>query len=212
VTAVPGDPIDPGLIDRARAGDHAAFTELVHEATGKLRRIAGRILADPDTAEDVLQTALMTIWRELPRLRDSACFDGWAYRIVVNACYEEAPRSRRWMAADRELPADRADPSDHSRTLADRDELERAFRAIPPDQRAVFVLHHHVGMPLVLVAESLGIPNGTARSRLHYATRALRAAFESGRRERTDPPGAIERPDRRDRLAFEAKRSALARA
>ena len=73
---------------------------------------------------------------------------------------------------------------DGTAAIADRDELERAFRLLPLDQRAVFVLHHHVGLPLVAVAETLGIPDGTARSRLHYATRALRAAFdEAGTRD-----------------------------
>jgi RNA polymerase sigma-70 factor (ECF subfamily) len=61
----------------------------------------------------------------------------------------------------------------------DRDELERVFRRLPVDQRAVFVLHHHLGLHLTEIAETLGIPDGTARSRLHYATRALRAAVEA---------------------------------
>ena len=67
---------------------------------------------------------------------------------------------------------------DDIQKISDRDELEQAFRRLPLDQRAVFVLHHYLGLPLVAVAETLGIPDGTARSRLHYATRALRAAFE----------------------------------
>ena len=79
------------------------------------------------------------------------------------------------------LPIDRENDSDEYQALADRDELEQAFRRVPLDQRAVFVLHHHAGLPLVAVAEVLGIPGGTARSRLHYATRALRAAFEASR-------------------------------
>jgi len=74
--------------------------------------------------------------------------------------------------------ADVRNDIDDFQRISDRDELERAFRRLPLDQRAVFVLHHHVGLPLVAVAETLGIPDGTARSRLHYATRALRAAFD----------------------------------
>ena len=64
-----------------------------------------------------------------------------------------------------------------------------AFRGLPLDQRAVFVLHHHVGLPLVAVAETLGIPDGTARSRLHYATRALRAGFDEARAQATQREG-----------------------
>jgi len=129
----------------------------------------------------VLQNALLTIWRKLPHLREADRFEGWAFRILVHACYADAPRNRRWASAIRVLPVDVASHGDDIQMIADRDELERAFRRLPLDQRAVFVLHHHVGLPLVAVAETLGIPDGTARSRLHYATRTLRAAFEAAR-------------------------------
>jgi RNA polymerase sigma-70 factor (ECF subfamily) len=173
--------MDRDLVERARDGDQDAFADLVHQTSDTLFGIARRILRDPELAEDALQTALVTIWRKLPHLRDAERFEAWAYRILVNACYSEAPRNRRWAAVVRDLPVERADPADDLRTLVDRDELERAFRKLPLDQRAVFVLHHHVGLPLVTVAETLGIPDGTARSRLHYATRALRVAFDEGR-------------------------------
>jgi RNA polymerase sigma-70 factor (ECF subfamily) len=173
--------MDRDLVERARSGDQAAFADLVHQVSDTLFGIARRILRDPGLAEDVLQNALVTIWRKLPHLRDSDRFDAWAYRIVVHACYADAPRNRRWASTVRVLPFDRPDVADDIVSLPDRDELERAFRLLPLDQRAVFVLHHHVGLPLVAVAETLGIPAGTARSRLHYATRALRSAFESSR-------------------------------
>ena len=79
----------------------------------------------------------------------------------------------------RVLPVDVPSIPDRSADLADRDELERAFRRLPVDQRAVFVLHHYVGLPLVEIAELLEVPAGTVRSRLHYATRGLRGALES---------------------------------
>jgi RNA polymerase sigma-70 factor (ECF subfamily) len=173
--------MDRDLVERARSGDQEAFADLVHQTSDSLFGIARRILRDPELAEDVLQNALVTIWRKLPNLREADRFEGWAFRILVHACYAEAPRNRRWATTVRELPLDRADAADDMRTLLDRDELERAFRRLPLDQRAVFVLHHHVGLPLVAVAEALGIPDGTARSRLHYATRALRAAFDDAR-------------------------------
>jgi RNA polymerase sigma-70 factor, ECF subfamily len=174
--------LDRDLVERARSGDQEAFGDLVHQVSDTLFGVARRILRDPGLAEDVLQNALVTIWRKLPHLRDPERFDAWAYRILVHACYAEAPRSRRWAATVRVLPVERADGTDAFTAISDRDELERAFRSLPLDQRAVFVLHHHVGLPLVEVAESLGIPDGTARSRLHYATRAMRTAFDAGRR------------------------------
>jgi RNA polymerase sigma-70 factor, ECF subfamily len=173
--------MDRDLVERARAGDQEAFAELVHQTSDTLFGIARRILRDPELAEDVLQNALVTIWRKLPHLREADRFEGWAFRILVNTCYAEGPSSKRWTAVVRELPLDRVDHADGVQAFLDRDELEQAFRKLPLDQRAVFVLHHHVGLPLVAVAETLGIPDGTARSRLHYATRALRVAFDEAR-------------------------------
>lgn len=171
--------MDRDVVERARSGDQEAFADLVYQISDTLLGIARRILRDRTLAEDVLQNALLTIWRKLPHLREPDRFEGWAFRILVHACYADAPRNRRWASAIRVLHADVASGVDDIQQIADRDELEQAFRRLPLDQRAVFVLHHHVGLPLVAVAETLGIPDGTARSRLHYATRTLRAAFEA---------------------------------
>jgi RNA polymerase sigma-70 factor (ECF subfamily) len=173
--------MDRDLVERARSGDQEAFADLVHQVSDVLFGVARRILRDPGLAEDVLQDALVTIWRNLPHLREPERFEAWAFRILVHACYAEAPHNRRWAVTIRVLPDQRAVDTDDIRSISDRDELERAFRTLPLDQRAVFVLHHHVGLPLVAIAETLGIPEGTARSRLHYATRALRTAFEASR-------------------------------
>jgi RNA polymerase sigma-70 factor (ECF subfamily) len=173
--------LDRDVVERARSGDQDAFAELVHQVSDTLLGIARRIVRDPGLAEDVLQNALLTIWRKLPHLRDVDRFEGWAFRILVNACYADAPRNRRWASTIRLLPFELASNVDDIQNISDRDELEVAFRRLPLDQRAVFVLHHYVGLPLVTVAETLGIPDGTARSRLHYATQALRAAFEEAR-------------------------------
>jgi RNA polymerase sigma-70 factor (ECF subfamily) len=186
VTGAAEGRLDRDLVARARSGDQEAFADLVHQVSDTLLGIARRILRDPGLAEDVLQNALLTIWRKLPHLRDADAFDGWAFRILVHACYAELPRNRRWASTVRSLPTALADDVDDIQKVSDRDELEQAFRQLPLDQRAVFVLHHYVGLPLVAVAETLGIPDGTARSRLHYATRALRAAFDEARASETD--------------------------
>jgi RNA polymerase sigma-70 factor (ECF subfamily) len=174
--------VDRDLVERARAGDRDAFAHLVHQVSGRLYAVAFRILRDTGLAEDALQNALVTAWRQIPHLRDADRFDAWIHRVLITSCYVEARRTRQWTARVRALP-DHDGPStpDESRAAADRDELERAFRKLPLDQRSVFVLHHYVGLPLVEIAETLGIPAGTARSRLHYATRALRTAVEAGR-------------------------------
>ena len=167
------------LVERARTGDEEAFASLARAAGDRLLAIAYRILRDLDLAEDAVQQALVTAWRELPALRDVDRFDAWLHRLLVNACYAEARRVRRWAANVRLLPVDGPVAPDESLAVAQRDQLDRAFRRIPPEQRAVFVLHHYLGLTLPEVADQLGVPLGTVKSRLHYATTSLRAAVEA---------------------------------
>ena len=160
-------------------GDREAFGLLVNATSDRMYAIATRILRDVDLAEDALQSSLITAWRELPRLRDPDRFEAWVRRLLVHACYAEARRRRSWAANVRVLPVDGPAGADDLVSIDDRDQLDRAFRRLSVEQRAVFVLHHHEGRPLVEIADTLGIPAGTARSRLHYATRVLRAAIEA---------------------------------
>ena len=167
------------IVERAMRGDHDAFGLLVTSTSDRMFAIATRILRDVDLAEDALQSALITAWRELPRLRDPDRFEAWVRRLLVHACYAEARRRRSWAGNVRVLPVDGPAGPDDILSIFDRDALDRAFRRLTVEQRAVFVLHHHVGLPLVEIADTLGIPAGTARSRLHYATRLLRSALEA---------------------------------
>ena len=173
--------MDRDLVEQARRGDREAFTVLVHQVNDVLYAIAFRILRDPGLAEDALQNALVLAWRRIPKLRDTERFEAWIHRILVHACYDESQRARRWTATVRVLPIDGPSTPDGTDAVADRDELERAFRRLPIEQRAVFVLHHYLGLPLVEIAELLEIPAGTARSRLHYAIAGLRDALSVGR-------------------------------
>lgn len=167
------------VVERAMRGDHDAFGLLVRMTSDRMFAIATRILRDSDLAEDALQSSLITAWRELPRLRDPDRFEAWVRRLLVHACYAEARRRRAWAGNVRVLPVDGPAGPDDTLSVTDRDALDRAFRRLTVEQRAVFVLHHYVGLPLVEVADTLGIPSGTARSRLHYAIRLLRAALEA---------------------------------
>ena len=168
------------LVERARQGDRDAFASLVHATSDRMYAIAVRILRDADLAQDALQGALVTAWRQLPNLRDPARFEAWVRRLLIHACYAEARRRRSWAANVRVLPVDGPAGSDDALlSVVDRDLLDRAFRRLSVEHRAVFVLHHHAGLPLVEIAVALGIPAGTARSRLHYATRTLRDAIEA---------------------------------
>ncbi|HEY6570883.1 MAG TPA: RNA polymerase sigma factor [Candidatus Limnocylindrales bacterium] len=167
------------IVEQAMRGDREAFGWLVGQTSDRMYAIATRILRDSDLAEDALQGALINAWRQLPTLRDPDRFEAWVRKLLVHACYAEARRRRTWTANVRVLPVDGPAAPDASISVVDRDALDRAFRRLTVEQRAVFVLHHHLGLPLVEIAETLGVPAGTARSRLHYATRALRAAIEA---------------------------------
>ena len=167
------------LVERARAGDRDAFASLVGLTSDRMYAIAARILRDTHLAEDALQGAFIAAWRQLPTLRDPDRFEAWVRKLVVHACYAEARRRRSWAANVRVLPVDGPAGPDELISVADRHALDRAFRRLTLEQRAVFVLHHHVGLPLTEIAENLGIPSGTARSRLHYAIRTLRSAIEA---------------------------------
>ena len=171
------------LVERAQRGDQEAYAALVHLVADRLYAVAYRILRDVDRADDALQQALVEVWRDLPDLRDPERFDAWAYRLVCRASYREARRARRLTGRAREVTvADGPVGDDPSSALCDRDELERSFRRLTPEHRAVLVLHYYVGLPVTEVAETLGIPVGTAGSRLHYAVRELRAAYEADAR------------------------------
>ena len=172
-----GVEVDRDLVERARRGDREAFAVLVHQVSDSLYTVAHRILRDTGLAEDALQNALVLAWRRLPHLRETERFEAWIHRILVHACYDEVQRSRHWSANVRLLPVEGPSTPDETAAVAARDELERAFRRIPVEQRAVFVLHHYLGLPLVEIAEMLEIPAGTARSRLHYATQGLRSVL-----------------------------------
>jgi len=166
-------------VERAQRGDRDAFAALVGMTSDRMYALASRILRDGVLAEDALQSALIIVWRQLPNLRDPDRFEAWARRLLVHACYAEARRRRTWAANVRILPIEGPAGPDGLLPIDLRDALDRAFRRLSIEQRAVFVLHHHVGLQLTEVADTLGIPAGTARSRLHYATRVLRAAIEA---------------------------------
>ena len=169
--------LDRDIVEQARKADREAFAVLVHQVSDSLYAVAYRILRDPSLAEDALQNALVLAWRRLPSLRDTDRFEAWIHRILVHSCYDESQRTRSWRANVQILSMDGPSIADGTSAVADRDELERAFRKLTLEQRAVFVLHHYVGLPLVEVAELLEIPAGTARSRLHYAIAGLRLAL-----------------------------------
>jgi RNA polymerase sigma-70 factor (ECF subfamily) len=174
--------MDRDLVVAAQRGDREAFSVLARTHVDRLYAIANRILRDTGLAEDATQATLVTIWRELPTLRDPDRFVAWASRIVVNECNTEAGRRSRMVGELRVLHAELPAPTDEVLAFVDRDALERAFRRLSPDQRAMLVMHHYLGLDPAEIATTLGVVPGTVRSRLHYAHRAMRAVLEADAR------------------------------
>ena len=174
--------MDRDLVEAARGGDREAYADLIRVRGDRLFAIAQRILRDVDRTEDAVQDALVIAWRDLPALRDPDRFDAWLRRLLVRSCVAEAKRERRLGATIRVLPLDIPSTSDDYVSVADRDELDRGFRRLPPEQRAIIVLRHFAGLEMAEIADALAIPPGTVRSRLHHAHRAMRAALDADAR------------------------------
>ena len=169
------------LVEGAQGGDRAAFAELAAASIGRLYNVAQLMLRDRFLAEDAVQEALAVAWRDLRGLRDPDAFDAWLHRVLVRCVYREAGRERRHSLP---IPAMRDAPvhPDAAAAIADRDLLDRAFRRIRPQQRAVLVLRFYLGMSDREAGAVLGVPAGTVRSRLGRAVSALRSELEADAR------------------------------
>jgi RNA polymerase sigma-70 factor (ECF subfamily) len=165
-----------GLVERARKGDHDAFAALVDVTLVRLDAVARLIVRDPELARDAVQDTYIRAWRDLPGLRDPERFDAWLHRLIVNSCLDQVRRRRRRVIEVELTPIDMPAAIDMAGELADRDMLEGALARLDPGHRAVVVLHYFLGMPLPDVAAAVGIPLGTAKSRLHYALASMKVA------------------------------------
>jgi RNA polymerase sigma-70 factor, ECF subfamily len=163
-----------GLVERARRGDHDAFTSLIDMHLAPLDAAARLILRDSELARDAVQEALIRAWRDLPGLRDPDRFDAWLHRLLVNACLDLIRRRKRRVIEVELTPIDSPVITDFAVGLADREVVDQALAGLAPAHRAVVALHYLLGMPLPDVARALGIPHGTAKSRLHYSLAAMR--------------------------------------
>jgi RNA polymerase sigma-70 factor (ECF subfamily) len=170
------------LVERARSGDHDAFSDLARTSIGRLYAIATLILRDGDRAQDAVQEALVSAWRDVRSIRDPDAWDAWLHRLTVRACTRMARRERRrdLVEVHVTLDEDPMAPDDPAMGLAERDRLERELDRLPLEQRAVMVLHFFLDLPLTDAAEILDVPIGTAKSRLHRGLETLRGSMAPG--------------------------------
>jgi RNA polymerase sigma-70 factor (ECF subfamily) len=178
------------LVVRAQGGDVDAFSALTAGLTNRLFGAARLILRDDADAADSVQDALLQAWLDLRGLRDPDRFEAWLHRLLVRACYRTAKRGRKRNVIELTLNST-VEPTtlDAQGAVAMRDQLDRGFRRLSPDQRAAIVLRHYLGLSLAESAEALAIPLGTMQSRLSRATQAMRAALDADERPTV---GAVE--------------------
>jgi RNA polymerase sigma-70 factor, ECF subfamily len=199
---------DEALVRRAVAGDRAAFTELVRRHERRMFAVAVRMLGREEDALDATQDAFLTVYRKLEQFRGESAFSTWLHRITVNACYDVLRKRARQpmlhLATDDDREHEPGPPvEDHAAAVAGGLDAQRALEQLPPDFRAVLVLADVQDLSYEEVAEILGVPIGTVRSRLHRGRLALGKAMglspESTTRRTPREPAPRPRPSQEDR-------------
>lgn len=162
------------LIARARAGDKAAFEDLLRPLIVPAARLAYGMLLDRGEAEDVVQDAAVKAWRRLGNLREGSEFRPWFLGIVVNQ--SRSMRRASWRSVlrlEHERPAATSDESSIRGT-----DVRRALQRIPPAQRAAILLHFYLDLPLDEVATALGISVAGVKSRINRGMKQMRPALQ----------------------------------
>ena len=163
---------------RVQGGVEQALAAMLLARAAEAHRLAAWILRDPIGAEDAVQEAALQAWNKRSSLRDLDSMDGWFTRIVVNVCRDEL----RARARKRDLPTPDALIESRADRFAERDELSRAVGRLSPDEQVVLALRFGRDFSVPQIADQLGIPQGTVKSRLHHSLDHLRAALAAERR------------------------------
>jgi RNA polymerase sigma-70 factor (ECF subfamily) len=168
--------VDADVVRRAQHADQEAFAEIVNESLDRLFAIASLMTRDRSLAEDAVQDAMLRAWRDLPKLRDVDRLPAWLSRLTVNATYDLL-RKRRKVRELKPLDDSIAAHGNEAAQTVDRALVLWAYGQLPAEQRAIVVLHYYVGLSLDEAADTLAVPRGTVRSRLHAALGAMRRAI-----------------------------------
>ena len=172
---------DFDAVARAREGDRDAFDRVAMQVVDRLYRIARLILRDTEQAEDAVQETLVRAWRDLRGLRDSESLRCADHRLLMRAIHDEFRQAKRQRSIVTLLRPE-SSIHDSSEAIAVREQLERGFERLTMEHRKVLVLRLYIGLSLEETATTIGTPVGTAKSRLHYATEAMRDALAADAR------------------------------
>ena len=168
-------------------GSEASIEQLLLDHLDRAYRLAAVILGSADDAEEAVSDAALLAWRSRQRLRDTDRFEAWFSRIVVNTCRDRLRSQRRRPVVEvlPMAPNEATEPGDFRELVHTRDELGRAFELLSADDRIVITLRFWADLSIESIAEQLGIPPGTVKSRLHHATARMRTGMR-GRRSNND--------------------------
>jgi len=171
-----GPETDGELVARAQAGDRSAFGALVDRYAPAVRRVARAVLGDPDDADDAAQDAFLSAMVKLAQCDPQRPFGPWLTRIAVNAATDRRRRRtvRRAEPLERHVPSGGTLPDADTDRRALNQRLRQALAEIPERRRMAVVLFDVEGYTHAEIGQILGIPEGTARSEVFHARRALR--------------------------------------
>ena len=166
---------DVALIEQYLAGDVGAFDSLMRAHEDRVFSICLRMLRDREAALDAVQETFITVFRKADRFAGRSAFSTWLYRVAVNTCYDVARRTRRKNTDALPEGFDPSDPAaaDGYESADIRPEIEAALAALPAEFRAAVVLADLEGLALETVAEAIGVPIGTVKSRVFRGRRLL---------------------------------------
>src|SRR5258706_7600170 len=171
--------LEVSLPNEGGAGAAERFLRLANGELDRAYRWAGLILGDQHEAEDATQDALLRAWRSAASLRDPAGFQAWFDRILVNVCRDRLRRRGKVRMIAIDDAAFTSAERDPFRTIFDRDEVLRAMAALDDDERIVISLHYWADLTLEGVAERVGWPVGTVKSRLHRSLTTMRRRLDT---------------------------------
>lgn len=173
------EPVSPAVITEERTDVLAALTR---RDVDRAYRLAWAILGNEEEAQDATQDALTTAWQRRGSLRDQDRLEAWLGRILINKCRDRLRSRGRGRNRVRSLElVVLPSVSDGSQSTVDRDELDRALDSLSPDQRIVVVLRFWADLTVDAIADRLGVPSGTVKSRLHHSLNTLRSTLEDPR-------------------------------